>query len=93
MSKKKNSEFQHQQRKKKNKNKNKNSYSNADIANALKEYRENGKVSIRAVSKKFNIPRSSLGDILRGRAPEEKPVIVKGPRPYLTIEGENQIIE
>ena len=68
-------------------------YSNADITKALTTIRQNPKLSLRGVSKKFNIPRSTLSDIINGRSSEVKPINASGPKPFLTVEGEEKIVE
>ena len=65
-------------------------YSNSDIENALKELRS-GRISKRAIVKKFKIPRSTLLDIASGKS--SKTIQPKGRDPYLTKEGEEEVYQ
>ena len=64
-------------------------YKDVALENALKSIR-NGQLSANKASQKFGIPRSTLGDKLRGKYRPGKPV---GRDPYLTQEEEKSIVK
>lgn len=63
-------------------------YTEEDLKNALREIREN-KMKIREASRRFNVPRATIQDRIKGRVPDllRKP----GPPPLLTVKGEEKI--
>ncbi|KAJ8929563.1 hypothetical protein NQ314_017726 [Rhamnusium bicolor] len=65
-------------------------YSEEALARALLEIRE-GRKGIREASRDFGVPRTTIQDRLKGRAPEKLGKV--GPEPVLTIDGEKKIAD
>ena len=66
------------------------SYDDTAVEKALNDLK-NKSTSVRKVASLYNIPRSTLQDIIHGRTLEKNRR--KGPIPYLTVEGEEKICE
>ena len=64
-------------------------YSHDTMIKALNEI-ENEHISLNGAARKYNLPRSTLFDKLKGRTPRERNI---GHKPYLTNEEENDLIE
>lgn len=64
-------------------------YSEHQMNLALEEIKKN-KISIRDAANKFNVPKSTLNDKVRGVVPAGRKI---GPKPLLGIETENKIVK
>ena len=51
---------------------------------------ESDQISLNGAARKYNLPRSTLFDKLKGRTPRERKI---GHAPFLSSEEENDIVE